>query len=50
MSSAPFCQIRSCTVASANASFSCSFYAFNRRSLILPAFPPGPGSAFSNPA
>jgi hypothetical protein len=45
----PFRQIRSCIVASASASFNCSFSARIRRSAADPVRPAGPGSMFSNP-
>jgi hypothetical protein len=47
--SEPFCQIRSCTVASARASFSCSHSWRNRRS-VYDCPPSGPGSERSIPA
>jgi hypothetical protein len=46
----PSRQIRSCTVASANASFSCSISARCLRSIEVPFLPPGPGIMFSSPA
>jgi hypothetical protein len=46
--SAPFCQIRSCTVASASASLSWLFSSFNRRSSAEPALLPGPGILSAN--
>jgi len=47
--SEPFCQIRSCTVASARASFSCSHSWRSRRS-VCDCPPSGPGSERSIPA